>query len=287
MKAIVTLAIGEKYQLMFEEFCRQNWEAYAKKYGYDLIVLTDPLDNTRRASERSPSWQKLLILSQEWSNRYDRIVWIDTDIIINNQNARDICIGIPLEKIGAIETYSIPTRDLHKIALERSYADYKRRGIKFINNITPESYYLNRGLPGKGIDKVVQGGVFVCSPKYHKDIFEAIYNNYEDTYGEWYNYEMPALSYELIKNDIVYWISPSFNFCVSDIISAFYPDKLKENINQSDILQNIYQLSFFMHFAGCSNLMDKFILNGSIEVNKKSILSFLLKSFKRVLSYVK
>jgi hypothetical protein len=93
MKAIVTLAIGERYLKMFERYCWKNWQVYADKYNYDLIVITDPLDNSERAKLRSPAWQKLLILSQDWSDKYEQIVWIDTDIIINNENAYDICSG--------------------------------------------------------------------------------------------------------------------------------------------------------------------------------------------------
>lgn len=273
MKAIVTLAVGDRYLKMFEKYCRKNWQIYADKFGYDLIIITEPLDNSERAKLRSPSWQKLLILSQDWSNKYKQIVWIDSDIIINNYNAYDICFGVPVEKIGAVETYSIPTRDLNQIALRRSYEEWKKLGIQFIDNLTPESYYLNRGVPGNGINQVVQAGVFVCSQQYHQNIFEKIYNNYEDHHGAEWNYEMPAMSYELVKNDMVHWISPSFNFCVNDIMALFYPDdlsggggvlnKIKNKLNpikNADIekhLRNIYSLSIFMHFAGCTHFMKK------------------------------
>ena len=96
-----------------------------------------------------------------------------------------------------------------------------------------------------------------------------IYNSHEDMHGAEWNYEMPAMSYELIKDDKVYWISTSFNFCVGNILAAFYPDELnkknlinricnKLNINfavKNKVLQNIYSLSIFMHFAGRSGSM--------------------------------
>lgn len=255
---------------MFERYCRTNWQEYADKFDYDLIVIKESLDNSERAKLRSPAWQKLLICSQDWSKKYERIVWIDTDIIINNKNAYDICSGVPIEKIGAVESYSIPTRDLHQISLQRLYDNWKSNGVKYIDNITPESYYINRGIPGKGLDRVVQTGSFVCSPKYHKEIFELIYNNYEDTHGAEWNYEMPAMSYELVKNEMVYWISSSFNFCVAGITAAFYPNEIaKKNskINRikkklglrfkadsNNVLDVIYSLSIFMHFAGCAGL---------------------------------
>ena len=59
-QAIVTLAIGADYAERFEHHCRANWSAYAKRHGFDLIVITEPLDTSDRARRRSPAWQKCL-----------------------------------------------------------------------------------------------------------------------------------------------------------------------------------------------------------------------------------
>ena len=137
---------------------------------------------------------------------------------------------------------------------------------------------MNRGLAGKDIDAVVQCGSFVCSQT-HKNLFEYIYYNYEDTHGAEWNYEMPAMSFELMKNNVVHWIPSQFNFCVSDLIATFYPfifhetnfatttvagiNAVKKKLglscsipnNQRQALINIFDLRYFIHFAGCSNLM--------------------------------
>ena len=118
-KAIVTLAIGKRYHDAWKETCEVNWGRYAKKHGYDLICISEPLDTSERARKRSPAWQKCLILSQDFSARYKRIVWIDADILINSAAAPDICEGIPLEKVAAVEEMSLPTPELHKEALKR------------------------------------------------------------------------------------------------------------------------------------------------------------------------
>ena len=118
-KAIVTITIGEKYKNMFHKYCKENWQNYCEKYNYDLIVINNYLDNSERAKERSPAWQKLLILSQEWSNNYDQIVWIDTDIIINYQEAKDIASQVSIEKAVAVNEYSIPSKISHDISLKR------------------------------------------------------------------------------------------------------------------------------------------------------------------------
>ena len=103
-KAIVTIAIGEKYVGSWKKYCQPNWQAYAHKYGYDLICLEHPLDVSSRAKLRSPAWQKCLILSQGFASDYKTVVWIDSDIVIND-NAPDVAIGVPANKVGAVDAY--------------------------------------------------------------------------------------------------------------------------------------------------------------------------------------
>jgi hypothetical protein len=287
-KALVTLAIGARYERLFNSYCRESWTRYCEKFAYDLIVITKPLDDSPRGRDRSPAWQKLLILSQEWSKRYTQVVWLDTDIMINNQTAPDIANIVPVEKVGAVEMYSIPSKEIHDIALQRRYNYWRSLGIDYIDNSSPGLYYKNRGIPGGELVNVVQTGVFTCSPKHHRGIFEHIYDHYEDKQknANW-NYEMPAMSYELVKNDLVDWISPQFNFCVGDLTAAFYPflfhgntrpslftkvvNKIRRELNvkandrrskmQGIALKNIYELGYFIHFAGCSEMMKNLYLH--------------------------
>jgi hypothetical protein len=281
-KAIVTLAIGEKYIQMFENICRKNWANYCEKFDYDLIVISKSLDESTRSVKRSPAWQKLLICSQDWSLQYDQLVWVDADILINHAHSPDICAGTPIDRISAVETYSIPDRRIHDISLKRLYDAWDLNGVKYIDNLSPSKYYSNRGINLlEGLDSVVQTGVFVCSPQYHRQFFEHVYNSYEDEHGSEWNYEMPALSYEILKNNLQNWLDPKFNYCVMNIYSAYYPfifnrdehlnffkkgfDRLVRKMGVEDrfiendkilALKNIYDLGFFIHFAGCSSLMS-------------------------------
>ncbi|MEI7771249.1 MAG: hypothetical protein WCI67_14745 [Chloroflexales bacterium] len=282
-KALVTLAVGSRYEKMFERYGRDVWRRYCEKFAYDLIVITEPLDNSPRGRERSPAWQKLLILSQEWSGRYERVVWADTDVMINNQHAPDIIDAVPVEKVGAADAYSFPSQAIHAIALQRKYSRWRSLGVSYVDNISPGLYYENRGIPGGELDRLVQTGVFTCSPKNHRELFEHIYYHYEDeTKRAEGNYEMPALSYELVKHDLVHWISPQFNLCVGDVIAAFYPflfyssarpsiftrvaNKIRRELHlnandrrskaQDAALKNIYELGYFTHFAGCPEMME-------------------------------
>jgi len=273
--AIVTLVVGKKYEEMVNVYCKDNWQKYCEIFDYDLIVIKELLDKSNRARERSVAWQKLLILSQEWSDNYDQIVWIDTDIIINYKQAKDITSHVPLEKVGAVEEYSIPSKILHGISQKRLFDYWKKFNVPYIDNLTPGEYYKNRGIPGGDLKEVVQTGVFVCSAKYHRKIFEHIYYNYEEINRnpEW-NYEMPAMSYELLKSNLVKWIPNEYNYCVFLIISSYYSflffknpiiqkiyNKLiklfgiKNYYNltsaQTKCLDQIYKNGYFIHYAGC------------------------------------
>ena len=64
-KAIVTLAIGDRYLQHWRSTCEANWNAYGAQHGFDVICLDQPLDDSARARNRSPAWQKCLILGQD------------------------------------------------------------------------------------------------------------------------------------------------------------------------------------------------------------------------------
>lgn len=280
--ALVTLLIGEKYVDSFNRYARDSWEIYCKKYGFDLILIDHSLDDTELGRSRSPSWQKLLILSQEWSKNYDRIIWVDSDVIINNETAKDITAGVPIELVGACDEFSTPSREFHDIALARLHAIWKHYGIDIQDDKLAGDYYTTRGIDGGHLTAVVQAGVMVLSPLYHREIFEKVYYNYGHENGNRWNYEMPALSYELLSANMVHWISPAYNFLVIYAVEAFYrgmmhdkpntainflsrvTNKLfgykippRQNMAELKVFQNIYDLSMFMHFAGCANDMPK------------------------------
>lgn len=266
-KAIVTLAVGKRYEIMFHRVAEPSWRKYCEKFSYDMIVITQPLDLSERARNRSPAWQKLLILSQNWSSQYEKIVWLDTDILINAEHSGDITIDIPDDKVCGVEAYSIPAHKIHDIALTRCYEQWRKSGTKYLDSASPGLYYVNRGIAGSDLDTVLQTGVFTCTQK-HKEIFEYIYHKYEDIHGSEWNYEMPAMSYELVKNNFVHWLPSEFNAVVPQYISAFYPFLFKEMLLDGSVdvenslrflaLKNIYEISNFMHFAGCLHMMMPF-----------------------------
>lgn len=263
LRAIVTLAIGDRYLQMFERHCRENWMAYAQRHGYDLIVIKEPIDRSEKANTRSLHWQKCLILEDERVARYRQVAWIDSDIVINAFAAPDIFGSIDDTRFGAVDEYRSPDPATYRRALAALYLRFKRTGVPFIHNLTPEEFYRKRGLPERS--QVVQTGVFVCSPRHHREVLRDVYDNYEESTLAASNAEMAALSYELLSRDLVSWIDARFNHQV--LIGAeqyrrehpVKPDLARDHAQLGAIrpvLDHLLANSYFLHFAGCQTLME-------------------------------
>jgi hypothetical protein len=270
-KAIVTIAIGQKYVESWKNYCQPNWQAYAHKYGYDLICLEQPLDSSSRAKLRSPAWQKCLILSQDFAIEYKTVVWIDSDILLNDK-APDVAIGVPENKVGAVDAY-----EFREVLVKRCYQLWPDA----LHSPTAQIYYRNFGLPDD-VDRAVNTGVMVLSPLHHRALLESVYDNYEDKGGREWHMEQRPLSYELLKGDHVHFLDPRFNVMLPIELLTYYPflltyypflwssratpekKRLLERVKRkmwkllgdplqrlrADCVNAVYQSSFFLHFGG-------------------------------------
>jgi len=262
MRALATLVVGSDYESNFERYCRRNWTAYANRHGYDLVILNRPLDSSPRACARPFYWQKNLILEQPELADYEQVAWIDSDIVINAERAPPVFDGVPVERIGGVDEYSVPDPETYRKALAVSYLRARRLRQPFLHNPTPRDYYRIRGFPE--FDQVIQGGMIVSSPHHHRALFRAVYE-YEDPGIPSSNYEMAALSYEILRRDLVTWLNYRFNrivlFGMAEYLSVTNPStsapKLAStgSLSTAAILAKLYADSYFLHFAGCQALM--------------------------------
>lgn len=269
-RAIVTLAVGERFQSAFERYCRANWTQYAHKYGLGLIVLTEPLDHSERARRRSVSWQKCLLLSQPAVRAYDQVAWLDADILISPRSP-NVFDGVGPEQVGAVDAYSTPNPEDARLGLERLYERYAAHRIPFVSNLTAAEYHRTYGLENT-FDSVVQCGVLVLTPTKHQALLEDVYNRYEDKGGAEWNYEMRPLSFELLRNNVVRWLDPKFNMPWPFIRQFWYPflepptrrgnwiaERLKSAARAkmlSDCATIAFLNSYFLHFAGTADEMS-------------------------------
>jgi hypothetical protein len=99
--AVVTVAIGEKFQKIVE-IPIKNKKEYCLKYGYDLIVGEEKLNNRAFIP-----WEKITILQKLMeTSGYEWFFWSDADAMFMN-------FSIPLEKFIDDEAFLIISKDYH------------------------------------------------------------------------------------------------------------------------------------------------------------------------------
>ena len=107
---LVTIAIGEKYLEEYYKLFYESQKNYALKNNYDFKVITEFLEKENQ-DKHCISFNKILVCSQEWSNDYDFIIFVDADILINI-NSPPIHSHIDYEGfIGIIDEYSQPSNE--------------------------------------------------------------------------------------------------------------------------------------------------------------------------------
>ena len=259
--AIVTIIIGEEYEATWARLCQDSWRRYIEAFDLDLIVIACPLDTSERAMSRSPAWQKLLILNQPWSAQYERIVWLDSDIIIgpHAQNIMNAC-G-PAEKISLTLSGGRSSDAERMVFLERLYRlpirpEAEQRA--WIGDV--HKCYRSHHVPPH--DFMFNTGVLVLSPQHHNELFLQCYE------GEQFArlYEQPLLSHEIIQRDLAYLISNRFNWGIQEALFSYLPETIDLDKRPSEVVEPVLKLaryfvrrelanSYFLHFYGTMGLM--------------------------------
>ena len=173
-------ACGHKHRYLFEKYSKKSFEEYADKYGYDLLIFDQPFDTSSRASKRHMGWQKLLILSQEWSSSYDSILWLDSDIVINTSLAEDIGLYTYSDAVNACRAFSTPTEGIYNAAREAKKNNFLSRGFTYVDSPTAHDFHSSRIPECDYLNDAINTGVFSRSKNF-KDHFEYIYNSCDET----------------------------------------------------------------------------------------------------------
>ncbi|HEY8747654.1 MAG TPA: hypothetical protein VIM11_06760 [Tepidisphaeraceae bacterium] len=246
-KAIVTLAVGDEYQALWETKARPSWERYAARHGYEIIALHEPIDPSPEV-QRSMAWQKLLILGHPKVSGFDRVVWLDCDLIINAEAAPCIVQHTPEEKVGAVLDMALLSHPGLSLPFELvnnwrgSNASFSQKIYELNGLRTPAPYFIN-------------GGVLVLS-RSHREVLEHVYRTYRQ--GQYSYYEQIGLSYELLTRGLHHALLPQFNALWLEYRSAAYPfvDRLPAMLPMciAVALRN----SFFLHFAGHRRDMEAY-----------------------------
>jgi hypothetical protein len=260
--ALITLTIGGTYYWRWKTLCEASWRAYANRHNYDVIVIQNHLDTSERATARSPAWQKCLVLRPDIAKDFERIIWVDADIIINPA-APAITQGIPIEQVGAMDEHTFPSVISRRKILNSLIQYWSRINPEIADNWrsfqNPADWHALAGLPRRGTH-IVQTGVLVLSPLHHRTLLEHVYYSYEDIGGEPMNYEMRPLSFELQEHAALYWIDSRFNSLLSFLIlneTIICGRSLDTIAEQARFVRCVYQNNHFVHFAGRHELMER------------------------------
>ncbi len=174
---------------------------------------------------RSPAWQKCLVLQPAIAAGYDRIVWLDADIVINKE-APAVTSAVPLDKIGAVDEFLYPTLESHQAFWRRMVAQTKDRSPAVAriwqSYLDPADYHGFWGLPRRG-NHIVQTGLLVLSPRHHRELLDDVYYTYENKGGPELNYEMRPLSFEIQERHLQHWIDQRFNAVFNAILLRRMP----------------------------------------------------------------
>lgn len=203
--AIVTFVIGERYERLHDIF-RPSVERYCKRYDIDYIVLKEPLDRDI-SNHHKIGIQKLLIASQDWSQKYDKVMWLDSDIYISD-GAENVFDQVKTDKIYMVQEYFYNDKFYHDTIYRKRYntktsVEDLIRGHKetakelkcYDETDRDAQYFLNQG-------------VMVFQPKYHSEYLKKLYdeevskkvqhpvvdqNGNKNPYGEyWFQYKFQA-----------------------------------------------------------------------------------------------
>jgi hypothetical protein len=261
--AIVTIAIGAAYSARFRAHCFPGWSRYAQRHGFELVVIEEPLDQTPRATARSPAWQKCLVLRPDIAGRFDRVIWIDSDILINDR-APSVAEGVPFEKIGATDEHLFPSpqlrRQMFTALLQQAQANNTGLAKTWATYLDPADWHAAWGLPRSG-RSIVQTGVMVLTPKHHRELLEHVYYSYEDHGGEPMNYEMRPMSFEIQKQGLLHVLDNRFNALLIFLIMqrqmemrrALLPDEC------AALVRLVFDQAYFLHLAGLKDSVNEFL----------------------------
>ncbi len=235
----MTVLIGPPdYRKTWEDVARPSWDAYGRRHGYDIVAIDGYLDASERGRGRSPNWQKLLIFEHPRVADYARVVWVDSDVLINPYQAPCIVSRCPPDRVGLVPTRAYGERLHLKLRMGRSIEDatadtYRRAGLS------------------EDVKDWANTGVMALSPA-HATVLRHVYDSFEET-PHTAKEELP-LSHVLFGRDLVAPLDPRFNWPWTYRIVEHYPfllfDEFRTDSKVAALCVNAaWANAWFLHFT--------------------------------------
>ncbi|WP_413204863.1 hypothetical protein [Rhodospirillum sp. A1_3_36] len=259
-KALVTLAIGPQHETFFRNTCLPGWQAYAEAVGCDLIVFTDPLDQSPRAQARSPAWQKLLIFTQPSILKYDVICYADADILINPASPSIFETYKP-NSVGSVRPPSPTDNPIFRLKAAKEGEKMKDIFSSLKLRAWEHPYAAFGITENHGSD--YNTGVLVFRPLDFAGLFLKVYDEYEDVGSPVYNFEQWPLVHELVSAGVLHDIDPLYNVILDHFLSYYSGflrnvpfDSNQKNEILNCLVRDVLSHSYFLHFAGLINCLE-------------------------------
>jgi len=232
--AVCTLVVGNRFERLFRDYVFTSWQTYCRSHGYELVVFRKPLTESRK----SLAWQKLFILRQPELSQFEKIIWLDSDIVITLKSPP---IEVPAGRIG----YTVDAPRFQSVA----------------------DWYAQFNLPPA--NEVVQTGV-ICLEHQHDEVLQRALR-YPDTIM----YEMPAVSKCLSESGLGYKLDPRFNALIATLMLDYAPrwilttkliKELLWQLHYSPLRRAVHEVcekNWFIHAAGAKRDLIK--ISGQLE----------------------
>ena len=227
--AICSLVVGDRYERLFRKFVFETWQNYSRHHGYELHIFRKPFVEL---PQKSWAWQKLFILDQPQTRVFDRILWLDSDILIKAGSP-------PVEAPDGFIGYVIDARRYQTVS----------------------EWYAQFNLPSAR--EVVQTGVLLLQPEHSGILKSAVH------YSETRMYEMPALSRCLSDSNLGHHLDPRFNAVINRLLLDYVPRRILERKSLKELLwmirysplrkglHNVCEQNWFLHAAGAKRDLIK------------------------------
>ncbi len=231
---LVTICIGEKYLHQYNALFRPSQEKYAKRCGYDFKIITDYIKEPHHISV--VSMNKVLVCDYKLDKDYDFLIFIDADIIVN-ENAPPIHSEYDFgDKIGVVNQ-SQPT-------LQARILTQKHKGYE----VTASDYYKLKSNHDIETDHIINTGVLVIQPNKHKLFLRKIFDTYsKQQIGNkaGFHFEQSVIGYEIQKSNLFYFMNMKWNALWAN--NKYYFNTIRK---QNLTLQTFYDENYFIHLAG-------------------------------------
>ena len=190
---------------------------------------------------------------------YDRVVWLDSDIVINPAHAPSIVEQVPQDKIG-VALFGDLVDHLHPLVLERLADAFHECGgsLPELQAFWP-NYYKHAGLDADP-NKRFNTGVLVMTPVIYGPFLRGIFEKYSKNA---FDYEQTYLNFEMLQSNNYVLLDSRFNLQVGDAILKHYPNLFFLDQEAAVLVKNelfsflaklclltIYDNNYFLHYCG-------------------------------------